>query len=166
MELVLNIYYNHKEFGFVKLIDIREECLIVRKDTEEVVKCDREDLTEVNRPFMKAFLPPFHCNSYSSWVYDSKRNFCFQFITHTDVNREDREKIVSSINSGKSGGGNRYSFIKNEGIIWVNSITKLLLIRGWGHLTGTGGLNLSEKIASEIQDDLGNYLVEQLNKKK
>ena len=25
--------------------------------------------------------------------------------------------------------------------------------RGWGHLTGTGGLNLSEKEAAEIQDE-------------
>ena len=39
-----------------------------------------------------------------------------------------------------------------------------MLIRGWGHLTGTGGLHLSESAAAKIQDDFGQYIVETLNK--
>lgn len=37
------------------------------------------------------------------------------------------------------------------------------LVRGWGHLTGCGGLNLPEKLASEIQDGFINYILDRLN---
>jgi len=41
-----------------------------------------------------------------------------------------------------------------------------MLIRGWGYLIGTGGLNLSAEKAAKIQDDFGNWIVETLSKKK
>lgn len=40
----------------------------------------------------------------------------------------------------------------------------LLLVRGWGHLIGVGGYNLSAEKAAEIQNEFNNYVVEQLNK--
>lgn len=40
----------------------------------------------------------------------------------------------------------------------------VLLIRGWGYLTGIGGLHLSSEEAIRIQDEFGDYIVEQLNK--
>lgn len=39
------------------------------------------------------------------------------------------------------------------------------LVRGWGHLTGCGGLNLPEKLASEMQDGFINYILDRLNNK-
>lgn len=42
---------------------------------------------------------------------------------------------------------------------------EFIIVRGWGNLTGTGGLNLPEKEAAEIQDAFGNYIVESLTKK-
>lgn len=41
-----------------------------------------------------------------------------------------------------------------------------MLVRGWGYLIGTGGLNLSAEEATKIQDDFGNWIVETLSKKK
>lgn len=41
----------------------------------------------------------------------------------------------------------------------------ILRIRGWGHLTGTGGLHLPSEKAAEIQDSFVNYIVERLNSK-
>ena len=40
----------------------------------------------------------------------------------------------------------------------------VLLIRGWGYLTGVGGLHLPQEEAIRIQDEFGDYIVEQLNK--
>ena len=40
----------------------------------------------------------------------------------------------------------------------------VLLIRGWGYLTGPGGLHLPQEEAIRIQDEFGDYIVEQLNK--
>lgn len=33
-------------------------------------------------------------------------------------------------------------------------------IRGWGHLTGPGGLNLTDEVAAKFQDKVGRYIVE------
>lgn len=40
---------------------------------------------------------------------------------------------------------------------------KVLLIRGWGMLTGVGGYNLDPSIASQIQDDFTEFILKQLN---
>lgn len=39
------------------------------------------------------------------------------------------------------------------------------LVRGWRHLTGCGGLNLPEKLASEMQDGFIDYILDRLNGK-
>ena len=36
-------------------------------------------------------------------------------------------------------------------------------VRGWGYLTGTGGLHLSEGIAESIQDEFISYILSRLN---
>ena len=36
-------------------------------------------------------------------------------------------------------------------------------IRGWGHLTGGGALNLSQEVAMKLQDDFGKRVVRLLN---
>ena len=46
----------------------------------------------------------------------------------------------------------------------INNVP-ILLIRGWGMLTGIGGYNLKSNKAAEIQDAFANYCVEMLNKK-
>ncbi len=35
-------------------------------------------------------------------------------------------------------------------------------VRGWGHLTGTGGLNLKEKEAIKVQDEFIKYIYQRL----
>lgn len=42
---------------------------------------------------------------------------------------------------------------------------EFIIVRGWGNLTGIGGLNLPEEEAAEIQDAFGSYIVESLTKK-
>lgn len=37
------------------------------------------------------------------------------------------------------------------------------LVRGWGHLTGCGGLNLPGELAAEMQDGFINYILDRLN---
>lgn len=38
----------------------------------------------------------------------------------------------------------------------------IFLLRGWGHLTGCGALNLPAEKAAKIQDDFGNWVVNKL----
>ena len=61
-----------------------------------------------------------------------------------------------------------FNFSYNDGDIWAfSSIAKkrkpVMMIRGWGHLTGCGALNLPDDVAAKIQDDFGNFIVETLN---
>ena len=42
--------------------------------------------------------------------------------------------------------------------------TRVIDIRGWGNLTGTGGYNLSEESAMIVQDTLAEYIIQRLNK--
>lgn len=61
-----------------------------------------------------------------------------------------------------------FNFSYDNGDIFAfSSIAKkkkhIMMIRGWGHLTGTGGLNLSNEEATHIQDEFGKYIVEVLN---
>jgi hypothetical protein len=72
---------------------------------------------------------------------------------------------------------NKISFINKEVGIFnkettVIDLTKnpvfdnepVLSIRGWGYLTGIGGLRLDVNTAAQLQDQFGDYIVEQLNK--
>lgn len=106
---------------------------------------------------------PFHQAKYGSWVYDHNNNFIFQFENDVDCKRD---KIISILN-GEVGEYTRRDVRDNKGYIEVkveDSWEKLLLIRGWGGLTGSGALNLNGEYASKIQDTLAEYIVEKLNK--
>jgi len=43
------------------------------------------------------------------------------------------------------------------------NIHKIAMVRGWGHLTGTGALNLDPEVAADIQDGFFNWVCDKLN---
>ena len=55
-------------------------------------------------------------------------------------------------------------FADDPSIILLNNI-KFISIRGFGYLTGPGGLNLSERDAINIQNSFANYVCDRLNRK-
>lgn len=57
-----------------------------------------------------------------------------------------------------------FTYAKDEGIIDIDG-QHLFILRGWGYLTGTGGLSLPSDRALKIQDDFGEWVVNKLNKK-
>lgn len=88
------------------------------------------------------------------------------FTRHLVVlSTEQREDIIAMVNGDKKGTiEGVVEFIKDEGIITVDGKV-LLLLRGWGYLTGTGGLNLSTDQAIEIQNSFGEYILQKLTGK-
>ena len=52
--------------------------------------------------------------------------------------------------------------VKNDKIYYDDKL--VLLVRGWGMLTGNGGCGFTEKTALILQNDLIKYVVEQLNR--
>ena len=107
------------------------------------------------------------CNN-GSMAFDFIQAF-LKIENSAGISEEAQVEIVSILNGTSdsiiSGLGVRYL----DGLISVGSDkegwTNIILIRGWGHLIGIGGLNLDQDKAAEIQDAFGNYIVEKLTKK-
>lgn len=78
-----------------------------------------------------------------------------------------RKSVIQKMN-GESSVKFKYKVFYEDGKICFKSDTglthTLLLVRGWGHLIGTGGYNLPPKKAAQIQDEFAEYVVEQINK--
>lgn len=99
-----------------------------------------------------------------TWTADKQRAFdwCVD-----DVNSEKQQELIDIINGTKQHQFKHKFYREGIEIYSNNPIFNekpILRIRGWGHLTGIGGLHLSEAEAIRIQDEFGDYIVEQLNK--
>lgn len=76
-----------------------------------------------------------------------------------------KHQVIDIINGTQKPLHNNNQFYRDGVLIYHKDIQKpILRIRGWGYLTGTGGLHLSQEEAIKIQDEFGDYIVEQLNK--
>ena len=94
------------------------------------------------------------------WVYDQKGNFVFQFM----IGDEKTEQKILDVINGKENFKNLDLVFKHDrGQIVDKSGLVVILIRGWGNLTGTGAMNLSNEEAANIQDTFANFIVERLN---
>lgn len=98
-----------------------------------------------------------------TWTADKRRAFDWC----VDVSSEKQQELIDMINGTKQHQF-KYKFYREDIEIYSeNPVFKgepILIIRGWGYLTGPGGLHLSSKEAIKIQDEFGDYIVEQLNK--
>lgn len=110
------------------------------------------------RLFEKAYTLPFRVDRDISWVWDINHNFAFQFMIELP-----EEKILEfeNIINGKSKPKFENEYVYEHGVIRLNG-SELILIRGWGYLTGGGGLNLPYNEAVAIQEDLAAYIIEKL----
>lgn len=109
-------------------------------------------------------LPLRQCE-FSSWVYDTKNNFVFQFENGKE---EERQLMIKVINGTETLKNKDIKFDHQEGYILMHGktvVSKVILIRGWGNLTGCGAMNLPAKEAANIQDTFAEFIVNQLNKR-
>ena len=94
------------------------------------------------------------------WIYDQKGNFVFQFMIDDE---KTEQKILDVINGKENFKNLDFLFKHEQGQILDKSGLPIILIRGWGNLTGTGAMNLSVEEASNIQDTFAIFIVERLN---
>ena len=114
------------------------------------------------KTWQDVWTPPFRKDNYSDWVLDSKRHFVFQF---EEARSEEEVKIINLINGIKEKPFEEKLIYRNT-LIQDKQGRALLMLRGWGYLTGIGGLNLSDKEAAHIQDAFGAYILSKLNPEK
>lgn len=96
----------------------------------------------------------------ASHVHDSKDNFVFQFIIE---GKDLQDKIIDCLNGVKHVEGKTSRFVYQQGFIQTDKGNKLLLIRGWGGLTGQGGYGLSPEQAVLVQDTFAEFIISRLN---
>lgn len=117
------------------------------------------------KTFRHVYRHPFKATDL--WVYDANGIFMFEFSDEPPVSQSFVNTLVDVIN-GKSVLTEEFTVHYDRDhtcIIDNNYDTVLIDIRGWGYLTGTGGLNLPEEEAINIQDTLAEYIVKQLNRR-
>lgn len=99
-----------------------------------------------------------------TWTAENQR--AFDWLINATL--EQKQQLIDVINGANSDRKFKNQFYR-EGIHIYSKASELkevpiLRVRGWGYLTGIGGLHLSQEEAIKIQDEFGDYIVEQLNK--
>jgi len=97
----------------------------------------------------------------SKRITDKKGSFVFEFLK---VGNNTQEEILNVINKDVKLINRELTFTHADGYISVNEM-QVIMIRGWGNLTGTGGFNLSNEDAANVQDTLAEYIVSKLNER-
>lgn len=106
----------------------------------------------------EVYRPPFHQDGVYIWSADD-----VMAIMATDC-MNDPEKLIARTcqilnDEVKSNGNPNITYANGE---ILNGAQVLLVIRGFGHLTGTGGLNLTLEAALKIQDEFGEWVASKL----
>ena len=118
---------------------------------------------------------PLEMDDYCSiitWTADKQR--AFDWCAGVQPHQEKRQELLDIINSDSiisehiSDPFIKYSFYRSGEYIYsehpVFNGSPVMHIRGWGRLIGTGGFNLDQETAKQIQNAFGDFIVNQLNK--
>lgn len=102
------------------------------------------------------YKPPF--TAYSLYIFSD--NDVMALMGSDEVAEETVSKLADILNGKvKPNKVNDYKYVDGE--IWCNGIL-MFIVRGWGHLTGSAGLNLSDTEASKVQEKFGRWIIEKL----
>ena len=82
-------------------------------------------------------------------------------LMFTNMPKEHREKCVNIINGTDD---SKLDGIELDGIEFSIANVNMFCVRGWGNLTGIGGLNLPVEKAAELQNDFAKYIYDRLCK--
>ena len=106
------------------------------------------------------YLLPLELAGYGCHVYDQRDNFVFQF----QIRNEKTQKSILKILNGELEMKTKHSFTYENGCIVMDGEYTIIMIRGWGNLTGIGAHNLAEDEAANIQDTFAAWIIEKLTK--
>ena len=126
----------------------------------------------VPKDWTECYKLPLHLDLYGCYAFDADGGMalsCFNYKYDERGNymageQERIKHIVDIIN------GEKPSDFESEWELDENETCQInykgefqFLVRGWGHLTGCGGLNLPAELAAEMQDGFINYILGRLN---
>lgn len=91
------------------------------------------------------------------YIYDSNNQMCLMVGDCDNYPEEMMTRICEILNRTQPSNGNPGVSCYGPNIYLNENL--LLVVRGWGYLTGTGGLHLDVEEASKIQDDFAQFVV-------
>jgi hypothetical protein len=94
-----------------------------------------------------------------AWSSNDVMSLTFNNVSPNNVLPYDRSRIIQAINGELP---NRIKGLTHNGPTFLMNNVEIFNVRGWGHLTGTGALNLPRDEAEEIQDGFINHIFESL----
>lgn len=107
--------------------------------------------------FLDVYQPPFILDNCLVYIYTNNYGRAFNCLIR---NKQTMSDIVDILN-GKSDKKIEKDVKYSNCTIYIDE-KPILLIRGWGHLIGVGGLNLPGEQAAKIQNDFGEWVVKKL----
>jgi hypothetical protein len=103
------------------------------------------------------FKPPFYIDEYRMYIFNANYYICFNILTEDEFLCYD---ILDVMNNKKI--NKKYDNIRiDDEYLYINDLP-VLLVRGWGYLTGIGGLHLSIEDAIKAQKELLEYVKNKL----
>lgn len=164
-KLVCHECYEH--FGFATYIDWGDE------EEEVVEKPEKKQYPEfVPKDWTECYKLPLHLDDYCVYAWDADGGMalsCFNLKYDERGNYlpgepEKIKHIIDVINGDcPSDFESEWKLSNDEPCSITYKGEDQFLVRGWGHLTGCGGLNLPVELASEMQDGFMNYILDRLN---
>lgn len=108
--------------------------------------------------FDEIYKLPFHDN-FGAWVSTRGGMRCFDWMVK--MPQESKQIIVDILNGMTDKSVKREVKYDGAGQVSIDGIN-VMVISGWGYLTGYGALNLPDHEAAKIQDDFGEWIVKKL----
>ena len=117
---------------------------------------------------------PLHLDEYCMYAWDADGNMAlgvFNLVCdkNGDFASGEKERInhIIDIINGECPTDYEAKWTTGDDVTEIYYDGKFqFLIRGWGYLTGCGGLNLPEDLAAKIQDEFIEYILDKLNGKE
>ena len=114
--------------------------------------------------FEDVYKKPFRADEYGSFVWSS--NGVMTFSIYDNANLPFIKRVCRVLNGEiKADFPHKFEASKKDTAIIYNG-ELVFFVCGWGHLTGSGALNLNPKLAANIQDDFIAHVVKTLNGEK
>ena len=116
---------------------------------------------KVTPHFSEVFKGPFTADEQCCYIWcNDGTQVCFDVMDERDAALGKR--IADCLNDAPDKKTFYDIGVSKDGQYICDGHSPILCVRGWGHLTGTGGLNLTGEQAREIQDEFVRWAAEQL----
>ena len=105
---------------------------------------------------------PMKMDYYGGYIFDSRCQMMAQFVGEME---EDNSDMFDCITKKYTELDAEFEYRQRDQMVLADG-EEVISIRGYGYLTGVGGLKLPHDEAAKIQDEFGQYIVDKLNGKQ